>query len=289
MITVVLNAYKRTSHLEHQLAAIRAQSVPPSKILIWQNAGEKIDVSSLGDVVLAQCTDNLGVWARFAFALNSDTKYVCIFDDDTIPGTKWFENCLETIKVHRGLLGTRGVKFMTSKRYAPFTSVGWDNPNNNTEIVDIVGHSWFFEREWLSAYWRELPPLNHSKLAGEDMHFSYVLQKYLGLSTYVPPHPEADLELWGSKPEIGKVLGSDSSAISMSHDGNNKFNTSFSYYISRGFKILIENQQPLANNIYIGQGVESNPYLRRLILKSPVLKKLAKKIIAYLKSHGIYI
>jgi hypothetical protein len=32
---------------------------------------------------------NFGVWARFAFALNATTKYVCVFDDDTLPGKKW--------------------------------------------------------------------------------------------------------------------------------------------------------------------------------------------------------
>jgi hypothetical protein len=30
------------------------------------------------------------------------------------------------------------------------------------------------------------------------MHFSYTIQKYLNLKTYVPPHPENDRSLWGS-------------------------------------------------------------------------------------------
>jgi hypothetical protein len=47
--------------------------------------------------------------------------------------------------------------------------------------ADIVGHSWFFERELLTAFWRELPDPKFDR-AGEDIHFSYMLQKYLGLA-----------------------------------------------------------------------------------------------------------
>ena len=30
-------------------------------------------------------------------------------------------------------------------------------------------------------------------------HTAVMLQKYLGLNTYVPPHPKGDKELWGKK------------------------------------------------------------------------------------------
>ena len=74
------------------------------------------------------------------------------FDDDTIPGKKWFENCLETIKQNEGLLGTQGLRFKSKTRYSPNICIGWDNPNIKTEKVDIVGHCWFFKREWLSTF-----------------------------------------------------------------------------------------------------------------------------------------
>jgi hypothetical protein len=44
-------------------------------------------------------------------ALLANTEYVCIFDDDTIPGKRWFENYLSTIKQYNGLLGTVDVLF----------------------------------------------------------------------------------------------------------------------------------------------------------------------------------
>jgi hypothetical protein len=33
---------------------------------------------------------------------------------------------------------------------------------------------------------------------GEDMHFSWMLQKYSEYKTWVPPHPVSDKEMWGS-------------------------------------------------------------------------------------------
>ena len=65
----------------------------------------------------AVCNTNFGVWARFAFALNALGTYVCIFDDDTIPGRKWLENCLTESKKQRGLYGTRGICFGSRETY----------------------------------------------------------------------------------------------------------------------------------------------------------------------------
>ena len=124
-------------------------------------------------------------------ALNSRNEFICVFDDDTIPGKNWIKNCLQTLEKQNGLLGARGVRF-ASKKYIVGEEFGWSNPSNEIEQVDIVGHSWFFKREWLSYFWREIPNFNELSFVGEDIHFSYVLQKYLGLNTYVPPHPNED-------------------------------------------------------------------------------------------------
>jgi hypothetical protein len=37
------------------------------------------------------------------------------------------------------------------------------------------------------------------------MHFSYMLQKYANIPTYVPPHPRNNKELWGSTKEQNMV------------------------------------------------------------------------------------
>lgn len=233
-ITVVLNGYKRPGFLKEQIDAINNQTIKPKEIMFWQNAGG-FDESITNELTTAVSNRNLGVWARFAFALNAKTEYVCIFDDDTIPGSKWFENCLETMKTHEGLLGTIGLIYDTPNSYRPNTRYGWDNPNEEVIKVDIVGHAWFFKREWLSAFWSELPP-NKFTTVGEDMHFSYTLQKYLNLNTFVPPHPKDDKELWGSIK--GWDYGTEINALSFDETNINLMNEYHQILISKGFKLI---------------------------------------------------
>lgn len=237
MITAILNGYKRPQFLKEQIDAIKNQTVPASEIMLWQNNSEGFDANITNTITTASSNKNLGVWARFAFALNAKTEYICIFDDDTIPGPMWFENCLNTMKTHEGLLGTIGLVYNNSNGYLPNVRYGWDNPNNKAVQVDIVGHAWFFKREWLSTYWRELPPEGFD-FVGEDMHFSYTLQKYLGLNTYVPPHPAAVPEMWGSLK--GWEMGTEKNGLSLAPANINKMNEYYKLLISKGFKIINE-------------------------------------------------
>ena len=118
--------------------------------------------------------------------MKTTSEYICVLDDDTIPSEKWFENCIHCIEnENNGLYGTIGVIF-NDLDYRSYIRHGWANPNEETKEVDIVGHSWFFHRDLLGAFWRESKvPVSH--LCGEDMHFSYAIQKYLALKTYVDP------------------------------------------------------------------------------------------------------
>jgi hypothetical protein len=289
LISVVLNAYKRTEYLESQIEALLNQTVKPKQIYVWQNAGSKVSANLKEKVTFVECNKNLGVWARFAFALNVDTPYVCLFDDDTIPGKKWFENCLDTLSKTEGLLGTRGVRFLSKNRYFPFISFGWDSPNESIEQVDIVGHAWFFKREWLTVFWRELPPIGFTKLAGEDMHFSYTLQKYLNLNTYVPPHPKGDPEMWGSRPETANFLGSSPVAISSDLSSLNKFDTALKFYTKNGFKLFLSSGERLKHGLVIGGAFRSSVRIRTFFSKHPRIKNFLKILINFLRKIKIYI
>ena len=81
--------------------------------------------------------------------------------------------------------------------------------NEKTQRVDLVGHAWFFKREWLSYLWREKPTTWDN---GEDIQFSYLAQKYGNIQTFCPPHPQGDISLHGSV--LGNELGIDSKATS---------------------------------------------------------------------------
>lgn len=235
-ITVVLNGFKRPQFLKEQVEAIQNQTIKPQEIMLWQNHTEGFDQGLVASLTTASCNKNLGVWARFAFALNAKTEYICVFDDDTIPGSMWFENCLETMKTHEGLLGTVGLIYDTPNNYRPNKRYGWADINNSEPMrVDIVGHAWFFKREWLSTYWRELPPIGLTTV-GEDMHFSYMLQKYLNLNTYVPPHPPEDKRLWGSIK--GWELGTEPNALSFNHSNIVLMDSYHKHIIANGFKTI---------------------------------------------------
>jgi hypothetical protein len=210
-ITVILNCYRRPYNLKMQVDAIRSQSVKPVQIWLWVNYHEDnkdFDPTTLGVDRIFNNDFNWKFYGRFSAALLADTEYIAIYDDDTIPGKKWHENCMNTMKISEGMLGTHGLTQKSHRSY-DLKRVGWPSHNTEIERVDYVGHRWFFKRDWLQYLWREKPPTWHN---GEDIQFSYCLQKYAGIQTYVPPHPINKIQLHGSL--MGAELGIDDKATS---------------------------------------------------------------------------
>ena len=249
-ITVILNSYRRPYNLKMQVEAIKSQTIKPKEIWLWVNAHEDnkgFNYSDLGVDKIFNNDFNWKFYGRFAAALLADTEYVSIFDDDTIPGTKWFENCLNTMKTHEGILGANGLT-QTGPYSIQYDRGGWPKQNIETERVDYVGHCWFFKRDWLQYMWKEKPPTWDN---GEDMHFSYSVQKYAGLQTYCPPHPPSDKELHGSI--LGNELGIDSKATS----NNNKDKTHQEFFSERDFCVqeAIRKGWQTVNNITL-EGVK---------------------------------
>ena len=159
--------------------------------MLWYNKGIEPQITIDG-IKAVYCSENFKFHGRFAFALLAKTEYIAIFDDDTIPGKHWFENCLDCMQKQEGIYGTRGIILSKSSPIA----VGWNGQqNNNITEVDLVGHAWFFKRDWLKYMWQEYPI---SWENGEDIQFSYLCQKYGNIKTFVPPHPKNDKSVWGS-------------------------------------------------------------------------------------------
>jgi hypothetical protein len=210
-ITVILNAYRRPYNLKMQIEALRNQSRPPKHIWLWVNAhedNEGFDFKSLNvDRVFAN-DYNWKFYGRFAAALLADTEYIAIYDDDTIPGNRWHENCLTTMKTHEGILGSAGI-LLNSDRYMNHQRCGWPTQNAETTEVDLVGHAWFFKRDWLRYLWQEKPTTWDN---GEDIQFAFMAKIHGGVPTYCPPHPPDDKTLHGSI--LGNELGIDNKATS---------------------------------------------------------------------------
>lgn len=201
-ITVILNCYKRASYLPEQIQAINNQSIKPQDIMVWSNKpeeGTQYNVDELG-VKAVYANHNFKFHGRFAFGLLAKTEYVAFFDDDTIPGPQWFENCLNYMGEDL-ILGSTGVRYL-GDAYAPHKKFGWNAENNiKLEYVDLVGHSWFMKRSTLQYLWYENPI---SWENGEDIQLSGFAYKYGGIKTAVPPHNPNDKSGWGSiKGELG--------------------------------------------------------------------------------------
>jgi hypothetical protein len=210
MITTILNCYKRPEYLQEQIQAIKNQTIKGNDIWIWYNKPEdedQYDLSDLGCKVVSS-NHNFKFHGRFALGLLSQTKYLAFFDDDTIPGSQWFENCLNTIEQgYNGILGSTGI-LLHSNTYNPHTKVGWNAGGNENVIeVDLVGHAWFLERSMLSNLW------NNNQISfenGEDIQLSAFNKMQKNIKTYVPSHPNSNKNMWGSIK--GNTYGNDSKA-----------------------------------------------------------------------------
>ena len=221
-ISVILTAYKKPQSLRKQLESIKTQTVQPKEILLFQDGIDEDYKIVFDDELLSEfsnvkiCDTNYGVWERFKYAnATANSTYVCIFDDDAIPGQKWLENCLAEMHKKEGLYGTIGVVFDKPENY-PYRDwfrVGWDGNLEYTARVDIVGHSWFLKKDWLKYLFEDTEKYQKYKIVGEDITLSYKLQQH-GIKTYVPPHPKNNQEYWGSLKESAMKFGTDSCAIS---------------------------------------------------------------------------
>lgn len=243
-ISVILTAWNRPQYLEEQVSAVLNQSIAPCEVVLWYNQPPKklgiferkqlINFKNSEKIRKIICDHNFGIIPRFSLASCLDGEYICIFDDDTIPGTRWFENCLKYIDRENCLLGTIGLRFLSSECFPVKTQkprMGWEGKNENTEFVDFVGHSWFFRREWTKYFWLEEPLI---RTFGEDLHFCAMLQKN-GIRSACPPHPESDTSLWGS---LHPERGIDNVAISAKDRSRDYYNV-LRYEISKGFKPIL--------------------------------------------------
>ena len=242
-VTCVMNAWGRPQAYPCQFNALKKQTVE-NEVLVWQNAHDasrkdwKRDWFDEAQVTHAGCNRNLGVWSRFAYALNASTEFVCVFDDDIVPGSKWLEHCLETFQKHPGLLGGNGVIFHSLTNYNNRTNYGWAFPNRYCTHVDIVGHAWFCRREWLGLFWSEMPDPTQPVIAGEDFHFSYMLQKH-GIRTLVPQHRTNQPEKWSCRnPKQGKQFGRSPVALSKHPQHSRTIQQGLALYVKKGFRLI---------------------------------------------------
>ena len=226
--------------LEQQIQAIKEQSVEikPENIHVWYNKSDVVQYFPENkEIRTYTCNWNTKFFGRFTVPLLLKTPFIAMFDDDTIPQKDWLKNCLETIEKPEtnGILGGSGV-IIQQKSYNPFNKIGWNGEHSDIpKRVDLVGHAWFFRQEWTKYLWYEKP---YSWNNGEDIMFSFLCQKYGGINTFVPPHPENNKDLWSSDYNIGVKVGSDANASWLQGSHYGERNEICIHCINNGWKTV---------------------------------------------------
>lgn len=208
-ITVILTVWKRNNLVE-QIRHIINQSKRPYQIWIYQNESH-VDIQIPKDIKeeynishIHSKDTNFKFHGRFALPLLCDTEYIAIFDDDTMPGVKWLENCLDTSKRNNCIVGANGRTMKEGFENSSgqhMLAYGDGKPVEREMEVDFVGHCWFFKSEWCRNLWKDKP---YSWDNGEDIHFAASCQIYEKIKCFIPKMPMNDRGLWGdTKPHLG--------------------------------------------------------------------------------------
>ncbi|MES2789511.1 MAG: hypothetical protein V4719_07810 [Planctomycetota bacterium] len=198
-IGALLTVYKRPYALAEQLSAIRNQSIPPTQIWCFvQEPSLELshEIHCAGFDRVIECTPNSFYHFRLAAAMTMPTDFVAVFDDDAIPGSGWFENCLQTFAQTPGILGTHGARLRSLKVYTDRERLGWLQPSAETVEVDYVGQSWFLKPEWIHHLFAERQATG---LNGEDIELGARAWRLGGIRSYCPPHPADRPDWWGCR------------------------------------------------------------------------------------------
>ena len=268
-VSVVLSAYKKPEALSEQIEAVKNQTLRPREIFLFQDGINGDYEIRFRPEIISQFTgtftspSNVGVWERFRYAMKAASEYVCIFDDDTIPGKRWLENCHFNAQLEDGIYGTIGIIVRDPDNYPKKCwRTGWRRPYAKTARVDFVGHSWFLRREYLGFMFDGTEKYQRFKTAGEDMCLSFKALEN-GVKTFVPPHPYNDTDLWGSLPECGMKYGNDRNAVSMNDSNINAMSEMMRVFSSDGWKFCINEPESHSLRVYLGSKL--GYYMRKLL------------------------
>lgn len=240
-ITVILTFWKR-DNFELQVDHILRQSMKPKQIWAYQNeshidlSSKPIDTQGIPLSFVHSKDLNFKFHGRFTLPLLCDTEYTAIFDDDSIPGSRWFENCLRLIKERNCIVGANGRKI--KKDFMSIQSGHWQEGIGGPDFtdadtrVDFVGHAWFFKSDWTRNIWKDRP---FSWDSGEDIHFSAACKIYENVDSYVPYMPADDLSLNG---DSMWRLGNDIHAAWRNSNHQHIRKQIVSYWISKGWRTM---------------------------------------------------
>ncbi len=206
-VTIVLNIWKR-KYLEKQLKALEGQTVIPKEIWVIHYE-EHVQVKDLvamfsdkfPSITIIESTKNLKYFGRFSIAVNIETEFTWVLDDDVIPGTRWLANCCYKCSTLNAIITCTG-------RIIPKDDFQPENPRNfnpdyfigdilqhkedmcyltKDQVVDYACQSYFFKTAWLRAFWSIWPT---TFACGEDIHLCASCKSQLNIDTVVLAQPD---------------------------------------------------------------------------------------------------
>lgn len=238
---VVIGVYEGIGNVDKILSQVAIQTYKPKQVIVWVNKNVKKNFNAnellkkYKGLQIIESSYNYGVYSRFTATYLLATNYAMVFDDDTIPGQLWAENCALTFNEvgNNAILGATGVT-LQSDNYYNHIKCGNDTNTKKITKCDLVGHCWVFNRK-LAKYILEDAPLSFTN--GEDIHFSANAKIAEGINTYIPAQPNILPDTHGSLfPGLGNAPNRLSTINVNAHfnlrDGIIK------YWINKGWKPL---------------------------------------------------
>jgi len=146
----VVITYNRKALLLECLAALKAQTVAPARIYVWDNASTDGTEAALADaghaadpaITIIRSAKNLGGAGGFHHAMRrahaDGHRWLWLMDDDTIPAPDALERLLEGLAIHEG--GDPPVWIACSR-------VRWTD--GQAHLMNLVGPKTGFDRDFL--------------------------------------------------------------------------------------------------------------------------------------------
>lgn len=227
--SAIITVWKRKEYLKQQIKAIKEQTIPPYEIIVIKNENfitEEFIKSISSDIKIIQSEIN-SLYLRFACSYIANGNYICIFDDDVIPGELWIANAIRACENYNALVVPRGRIYNKAGKYNFFKSVqpsvtdkNCISCSNSDIFCDWGCNSYFFKREWVGYILSSIRYKNSFKTY-DDIQLATSLFIYASINCVVPMQPDFDDRFNGN---IENSYGNDDFAVWKTNSNEHFFN-----------------------------------------------------------------
>lgn len=219
--SAIITLWKRRDYITEQYRALAHQSIPPREIIYIIN-GDHISsdtvIEATGPLARVLHSDINSLYTRFSFAGLARSPYVCVVDDDVIPGFFWMENAMRVCRQYNALAVASGRLYAPGALRGFFKVVGsvdkldegYISCARSDTYCDWGCNSYFFKREWI-GHILSRPRYLDSWKSYDDIQLAASLFLGGGIPTVTPMQPSSDPRFCASLRE--KEYGADKYAI----------------------------------------------------------------------------